>query len=495
MNAIMSFPYETLAPVLKEYSHKVEQPLRALHPFYQERLANLAYKTVLEAGVEAPEKLDVCKEILKIFAGFDRETERLLYMSSYLGLEPWQFSDPSLKESRKLWSRKSKKVRRNIRRYLNIPVPEDTVEQEFNSRKVARAESYIVKKTESGKKISAYENAQYRKTIRRAKFNLIAKLIKHSSIDILLYKGFFLTLTMPSEFRKTSYEVAMAEIRDRWKKIMEILQAEGIIVLGVKKIHLHKDETPHIHLSLYCNPIHEGFIRETVWKFFINDEKHGDEAFQEIYDHDGALAYLLRDFCLEDDETFCDIKFIGLKAGFLTFWDHFYKRDYGNSKLSHLSNNRLFKARRFLKDPEDLKNPASILFLLRAFAEPSLNEISKWHINLKHLTLTDEWKTLRIADLQFCIHGRQNIIPKRRRTSFVNPEKRQLSNVFSILIRENQEGAITAIHPLRECVDRRFLRTRAELALCRARPPPKPSDTNDRFRIISGEREVLRRPV
>lgn len=186
----MSFSYETLAPVLKEYSHKIEQPLRALHPFYQERLANLAYKTVLEAGVEAPEKLDVCKEILKIFAGFDRETERLLYMSSYLGLEPWQFSDPSLKESRKLWSRKSKKVRRNIRRYLNIPVPEDVVEQEFNSRKVARAESYIVKKTESGKKISAYENAQYRKNIRRAKFNLIAKLIKHSSIDILLYKGF-----------------------------------------------------------------------------------------------------------------------------------------------------------------------------------------------------------------------------------------------------------------------------------------------------------------
>ncbi|MBS1050240.1 hypothetical protein [Gluconobacter japonicus] len=498
MNAIMSFPYETLAPVLKEHRHKIERSLQQLHPFYRERLANLAYKTALETGVECPEKLDVCKEILKIFERFDRTTERLLPMSSYLGLQPWQFADRSLKENRKRWSRSAKKVRRNIRRYLNIPVPEDVVEMEFNSRKIARAQSFIVKETKAGTKIIAYDCDQYEKSIRRAKFWLIAKLIKHSSIDVLSYKGFFLTFTLPGEFHDSSFEGSIEEIRYRWNKVMEALQEEGIIVHGIKKIHLHKDETPHVHATLYCNPVHEDFIRKIVWKFFSNDEEHEDEAFQEIYDDDGALAYILKDFCLEEEETFCEIRFIGLKEHFLTFWDHFYERNYGSSKLSHLSSNRLFKARRLLedrKDQEDLKNPESILFLLQAFAETSINEVSKWHINLKHLTLTDEWKTLRIADLQFCIHGRQNILPKTRRTSFVNPEKRQFSNIFSILIRENQEGAIHTFSPRRECVDRRFLRMRAELALCRARPPPKPSDTNDRFRIISGEREVLRRPV
>ncbi|WP_235045117.1 hypothetical protein, partial [Gluconobacter thailandicus] len=478
----MSFSDETLVSALREYNRETARSFQKLHPFYRGRLADLAYSRASEVVGAKPDPLDVCKEILNIFGRFDRETLRRLDLCSYVGFQAGQFSGRGMKNHRKYCTENSVKVRRNIRRYIGIPACEDIVEQDFVSIRTERKKNYIVKITESGRKISAYESDQYRKSQKRKQYLKISELIGKSAEGVLLYEEFFLTLTLPGEFHASSYEAAMKEIQERWNKIMVILRKKGIIILGIKKIHLHENETPHIHATLYFKPEYEDIVREVVFSVFTNDKNRKDKAFQKTDNTKFVIKYLFKDFCRQYDEEICKIRFIGLRRNISSVWDNFDKKNYGNPTLSYLSNNRLFKARRLL-DVE--KNEENILFLLRAFAEPSLNEISKWHINLKHLTLTDEWKTLRIADLQFCIHGRQNILPKTRRTSFVNPEKWQFSNVFSILVKGNQEGAIHTFSHLRECVDRRFLRTRAELALCRARPPPKPSDTNDRFRIIS----------
>ncbi|GAP25614.1 hypothetical protein GLF_2496 [Gluconobacter frateurii NBRC 101659] len=493
MNAIMSFSNETLVSALREYNRETLRSFQKLHPFYRDRLADLAYSRAEESFRARPDPLDVCKEITRIFSRFDLATESALELSSYMGLHLGWYSARSMKQAPKSLSIKSSKIRKNIRRYLNIRPDEDVVEKEFISRKVRKKKSFIVLKLKSGRKVTSYETAQHSKRIRRAKFLLISNLIIRSAIDILFYKVFFITLTLPREFHVSSYETAKKELQKRWGKIIEELRKLGIIVLGMKKIHLHKDETPHLHIILCIHPDHEQAVRKIVFKNFVNDKFREEEAFKEIEDHEAALAYLLRDFCREDDEvTYCAIRFLGLRTGFLGCWDEFYKGNFDSPMLSGLSQESLSKAKDILWNK---KHRGDALFLLQAFQNESVYELSKWHINSEHLDLTDAEETSELSDCQTSNDRCRSLTHRRRRTSFVNPEKRQISKVFGNLVKGNQERAIIAIHPLKECVDRRFLRIRAELSLCRARPPPKPSDTNDRFRIISGKREVLRRPV
>ncbi|MBS1026849.1 replication endonuclease [Gluconobacter albidus] len=489
----MSFSDETLVSALREYNRETARSFQKLHSFYRGRLVNLAYSRAEEVVRARPDPLDVCKEITRIFSRFDLATESALEMSSYMGSQPKRYSSRSMKQERTNLNTKSSKVRKNIRRYLNIPPAEDIVEEEFISRKVGKKKSFIVMETKAGRKITAYDSAQHHKGIRRKKFFLISNLVIRSAIDILSYKGFFITLTLPRKFHISSYETANKELQKRWEKITKGFRDQGIIVLGMKKIHLHKDETPHLHIIAYIHPDYEQAVRQIVFENFINDKHREEEAFKEIEDHEAALAYLLRDFCRDDDDvTYCDFRFLGLRKGFLGFWDEFYKGNFDSSKLSGLSHEDLSKAKRILWDT---KRRGDALFLLRAFQNESVNELSQWHVNSEHPDLTDAKERSEPFEYSTRNDRCHSLAHKRRRTSLVNPEKWQISKVFRNLVEGNQEGAIHTFSHLRECVDRRFLRTRAELALCRARPPPKPSDTNDRFRIISGEREVLRRPV
>ncbi|MFT9449200.1 replication endonuclease [Gluconobacter japonicus] len=489
----MSFSDETLVSALREHNRETARSFQKLHPFYRGRLADLAYSRAEEVVCARPDPLDVCKEITRIFSRFDLATENALEMSSYMGTQPKRYSSRSMKQERTNLSAKSSKIRKNIRRYLNIPPAEDIVEEEFISRKIGKKKSHIVLETKAGRKITAYEISEYKKSIRRQKFFLISNLVIRSAIDILSYKGFFITLTLPRKFHVSSYETAKKELLSRWGKITKGFRDQGIVVLGMKKIHLHQDETPHLHIILCIHPDHEQVVREIVFKHFVNDKCREEESFKVIDDHEATLAYLLRDFCRDDDNvTYCDFRFLGLRKGFLGFWDEFYKGNFDSPKLSGLSHEDLSKAKRILWDK---KRRGDALFLLRAFRDESVNEVSKWHINSEHPDLTDAEERSELSECQTRNDRCHSLAHKRRRTSFVNPEKWQISKVFRNLVEGNQEGAIHTFSHLRECVDRRFLRTRAELALCRARPPPKPSDTNDRFRIISGEREVLRRPV
>lgn len=492
MNAIMSFSDETLVSALREHNRETARSFQKLHSFYRGRLVDLAYSRAEEVVRARPDPLDVCKEITRIFSRFDLATENALEMSSYMGTQPKRYSSRSMKQGGTNLSIKSRKIRKNIRRYLNIPPAEDIVEKEFISRKIGKKKSYIVR-VEAGRKVTAYESAKNSRFNRRQKFFLISNLVIRSAVDILSYKGFFITLTLPREFHVSSYETAKKELLSRWGKITRSLRKQGIIFLGMKKIHLHKDETPHLHIILCIHPDHEQAVRQIVFKNFVNDKCREEDAFKEIDDHEAALAYLLRDFCRDDDEvTYCDFRFLGLRIGFLGFWDEFYTGKFDSPKLSGLSHEDLSKAKRILWDK---KRRGDALFLLRAFQDESVNELSQWHVNSENLDLTDAGERSEPSEYPTCNDRCHSLAHKRRRTSFVNPEKWQISKVFRNLVEGNQEGTIHTFSPLRECVDRRFLRTRAELALCRARPPPKPSDTNDRFRIISGEREVLRRPV
>lgn len=498
MNAIMSFSNETLVSALREYNQETARSFQKLHPFYRGRLADLAYRTASEVFGANPDLLDVCKEILNIFSRFDRETLRRLDLCSYVGLLARQFSGRGMKSHRKYCTDNSVKVRRNIRRYLGIPASDDVVEKEFHFRMIERQKNYIVKTTDSGRKISAYESNQYKKSIKRGQYEKLSEIIARSSEDILSYQGFFLTLTLPGEFHVSSYEAAMKEIQERWNKVMKFLRKMGIIILGIKKIHLHKDETPHIHATLYFKPEYEDVVQDAVFSVFTNDKNRKDKSFQKIDNIEPVLNYLFKDFCLQYEEQVSKIRFIGLRRNISSVWNDFDQRNFGSSNLSYLSNNRLLKARHLL----DIENhEGTILFSLLAFADSSLNELSRWHVNLKHFDVTDSWKRAQLSDFQTCIHGRQNIFRKTRRASFANLEKRQISKVFSILITLNQEGAIHTFSSLRECVDRRFLRIRAELSLCRARPPPKPvtqttgfasSRENERFCGVQCDKKGMR---
>lgn len=129
MNAIMSFSNETLVSALREYNRETLRSFQKLHPFYRDRLADLAYSRAEDSFRARPDPLDVCKEILNIFGRFDRETLRRLDLCSYVGFQAGQFSGRGMKNHRKYCTENSVKVRRNLRRYIGIPACEDIVEK------------------------------------------------------------------------------------------------------------------------------------------------------------------------------------------------------------------------------------------------------------------------------------------------------------------------------------------------------------------------------
>lgn len=141
-----------------------------------------------------------------------------------------------------------------------------------------------------------------------------------------MYEEFFLTLTLPGEFHVSSYEASMKEIQERWNKVMVILRKKGIIILGIKKIHLHKNETPQIHATLYFKPEYEDIIREVVFSFFTNDKDREDKAFQKTDNNKFVIQYLFKDSCRQYDEEICKIRFIGLRRNISSVWDNFDKK-------------------------------------------------------------------------------------------------------------------------------------------------------------------------
>ncbi|MFT8953397.1 MAG: hypothetical protein ABF979_14135 [Gluconobacter sp.] len=213
----MSFSDETLVSALREYNRETARSFQKLHSFYRGRLVDLAYSRAEEVVRARPDPLDVCKEITRIFSRFDLATENALEMSSYMGTQPKRYSSRSMKQGGTNLSIKSRKIRKNIRRYLNIPPAEDIVEKEFISRKIGKKKSYIVR-VEAGRKVTAYESAKNSRFNRRQKFFLISNLVIRSAVDILSYKGFFITLTLPREFHVSSYETAKKELLSRWGK-------------------------------------------------------------------------------------------------------------------------------------------------------------------------------------------------------------------------------------------------------------------------------------
>lgn len=277
-------------------------------------------------------------------------------------------------------TQKANRARINIRRVLKIERDEDEVQQRFDEDKKTRYEQMKF----GG--ISVQDSIEKKTRNNRARDWSIAQSLNDAMIvagfhSVSGQSGYFLTLTLPSKFHFTSYELANDAIQKSLENIKRRAERENVVWTGTYAIELHKDETPHIHIIYYVRDydydvygyetdkqklekiIFDEFIEEK-----INHEKNAG-INQTIWNFDGVLRYIFKDYRKPNVKH----GFIGLRRDIKSIWNSIYVKDFGNKSLSYLSDSRLFKISTIIRDDELNKYT---LFCLQVFKSVELNRFA-----------------------------------------------------------------------------------------------------------------------
>lgn len=289
-------------------------------------------------------------------------------------------------------TRKSNLLRRNFRRYMNIRPDDDEFQLSFDADKQDSEKSYIIipDKDDSEKGLSGYDIKKFNQRKKYSINRSIAEHVDDFAVNFLNYEGFFLSLTLESEFHGCSYEDAKNEISKRWKKIKRILKNRGILLLGMSVLELQKDETPHYHIQLYVNSSDREYVESIILNEFSNEIDRKNDSIKSIWDAFGLINYCLKDSGKSD--TY--ISFIGLQRDIKAR----YNSVYNNQKYKDLSDWRISKSHKLM-----MKKQANgmILLMIRGFQDERLNLLSSRHPDF-HYIKTDIQK-IQIMYLH-CIH-------------------------------------------------------------------------------------------
>ncbi|MGD7069376.1 replication endonuclease [Acetobacter sp. AAB5] len=252
--------------------------------------------------------------------------------------------------------------------------------------------------------------------------------------------GYFVSLTLPPRFHKSTFETANTEINKHLNSIKKDADRANITWLGVYKIHGHKDETPHLHIIYYVNDRDRDRLNQIFFKYFQNEEERYEQNSsinQSIWNFDGCLRYLFKDH----GEPNVRIGFIGLRRDIKKVWHSLYTCDFRNKSLSYLSDDRIWMFRKLIRktsiDDYVEHIPGYTLFVIRGFRDSRINaladrctDISKTDFADAYSYLIGMWKYLNPEESVFKVEK-----PRKNET------KRSYYDDFGyIYLYSNQEG-------------------------------------------------------
>ncbi|WP_252350051.1 replication endonuclease [Gluconobacter cerinus] len=267
-------------------------------------------------------------------------------------------------------TRKANRLRRNLRRMLELSPEHDRVQKAFDDEKLAASKSFIVvpdrQNPDTG--LSAHTLRQWQLRKHYAVTLAIADSLHDFATGFLGYHGLFLTLTLPGEYHAFSYEEAKAEISRRWKTVRRKAREKDVLLLGMTALELQDDETPHYHIQLYIDPTQRAWLEEQILRAFPNEIERQDEAIKDIRDVLSVSLYLTKDY--GKPET--NLTFIGLTRDIRAR----YTSIYAGKRYGTLSDARIATAHRLIKRKAF---GGTALLLMRGFSDERLNRISARH--------------------------------------------------------------------------------------------------------------------
>lgn len=379
--------YDLLEQHIYENSIELYDTLKALHPFYRYKL----YQKIKENS-RLSDDCDANEWALNILIKLQKMKKSVINSFELASFSYSELQEHQRIEKKRLL-RKADKARINIRRTLSISIDDDTVQQDFNRNKKNR-----YKHIKIGNK-SVQDSIDKKVSNNRARDWHIATSLEESMkfsgmTQGPLDSGWFITLTLPGKYRGLSYEQCIEEVNKRLNNIKKYAERMGIVWTGTYVIELHKDETPHIHIIYYVNDrddlYNHGLRREKIgtdkqklekiiFKFFKEEELHSQInglINQEITYFEGVLSYIFKDYGKPNTRH----GFIGLRRDIRSVWNNLYLGNYGHKSLSYLSDDRLWKSKKYIHSYEriyeDIKVPSSFtLFSLSGFKSDKLNHL------------------------------------------------------------------------------------------------------------------------
>lgn len=267
-------------------------------------------------------------------------------------------------------TRKANRLRRNLRRVLELSPEHDSVQQAFDDEKLAASKSFIVvpdrQNPDAG--LSAHTLRQWQLRKHYAVTLAIADSLHDFATGFLGYQGLFLTLTLPGEYHACSYEEAKAEISRRWKTVRRKAREKDVLLLGMTALELQDDETPHYHIQLYIDPTQRAWLEEQILQAFPNEIERQDEAIKDIRDVLSVSLYLTKDYGKPESS----LTFIGLSKDIRTR----YTSIYAGKRYRTLSDARIAITHRLIKRKAF---GGTALLLMWGFSDERLNRISARH--------------------------------------------------------------------------------------------------------------------
>lgn len=358
--------YENIEIILRQNHPRIWQDLLSLHHTYKNQITQKTAENCRSCDVE-----ELAEHVVEWFNSCPPDVRD--------GFKLMSLSYDELKKKQRITqkklTRKSNRLRRNLRRILNIKPEDDEFQIQFDRDKQDSEKSFIIfqdsRKSETWTAFdSKQKNLRKRYRINRS----IAEHLNDFSVNFLNYQGLFLSLTLPSEFHGCSYEEAKLEISRRWTNIHKRLKYRNILHLGMSVIELQKDETPHYHIQLYVSPEYREFIESVILSEFPNEHERRNDAVKNIWDAIGVIGYSLKD----SGKTDSYVSFIGLSKDIKSRYDNVY-----NEKChKNLSDWRISKSRKMMKEN---KPDGRILLMLRGFSDERLNSLSSRHPDMSYI--------------------------------------------------------------------------------------------------------------
>ena len=364
--------------------------LDALHPTYRYKL----YQKIKEnsrlnddCNLEA-----LAQAVVRILPRLRKEIVESFELVSYSYLKLLEIQ--RITKSR--LTRKANRARTNLRKALGLLIDEDDVQQRFdNDRK-----NHYRRLKFNG--INVLDSIEKKQNQAYARDWAISQCVDQSARLLWLTpsqedSGYFVSLTLPPRFHKSTFESANTEINRRLNKIKKDADRSGITWLGIYKVHGHKDETPHLHIIYYVNDRYRDRLNQIFFKYFQNEEERWEQnnsINQSIYNFDGCLRYLFKDH----GEPNVRIGFIGLRRDIKKVWHSLHTGDFGNKSLSYLSDDRIWMFRKLIRktsiDDYVEHTPGYTLFVIRGFRDSRINQLAEKSTDISQTDFRDAYPYL-----------------------------------------------------------------------------------------------------
>lgn len=379
--------YEQIEQYIYRNDVSIYDTLNALHPFYRYKLYQKIKENSRLNDDCNPELL--ASIIVRMLPKLRKEiTESFELVSfSYLKLLEIQ------RITKTRLTRKANRCRTNLRKSLGILLDEDEFQTKFNED---RKNHYRRLKFNG---INVLDSIEKKKNQAYARDWAISQCLDQSARLLWLTQsqadsGYFISLTLPPRFHKTTFESANNEINKRLNNIKKDADRAKLTWLGIYKIHGHKDETPHLHIIYYVNDRDKDRLNQIFFKYFQNEEERWEQnnsINQSIWNFDGCLRYVFKDH----GEPNVRIGFIGLRRDIKKVWHSLYTGDFGNKSLSYLSDDRLWMFRKLMRktSTDDYVEhiPGYTLFCIKCFRDSRINRLADKSTDISQTDFADAY--------------------------------------------------------------------------------------------------------